>query len=295
MLSTELMKKIRRIEIRTRRLVNDSFAGEYHSVFKGRGMEFDEVRPYQIGDEIRTIDWNVTARTGQPYVKRYIEERELTVMLLVDASGSENFGSINRFKRELSAELTAVLAFAATTNNDKVGLMIFTDQIELFIPPRKGRRHVLRLIRELLAFEPKSHGTDIKLVLDTVNRIMKRSSIMFLVSDFLADADGYRRALAITNRRHDVIAVDLHDPLELDMHNVGLLTLQDPETEEILWVDTSHRNWRKAYRQRLQLLEADKARIFNQAHVERIKIGTQEDYTQPLMAFFSQRAKRIRR
>jgi uncharacterized protein (DUF58 family) len=294
MLSTELMKKIRRIEIRTRRLVNDSFAGEYHSIFKGRGMEFDEVRPYQIGDEIRTIDWNVTARTGEPYIKRYVEERELTVMLLVDASGSENFGSVNRFKRELAAELTAVLAFAATTNNDKVGLLIFTDQVELFIPPRKGRRHVLRLIRELLAFEPKSRGTDIKLALDTVNRIMKRRSILFLVSDFLADADGYRQALSITNRRHDVIAVDLHDPLEFDMQNIGLLTIQDPETDEILWVDTNDNAWQRAFSQRVQVLDADKTRIFNQAKVERIKIGTEDDYTVPLLNFFQERAKRIR-
>jgi uncharacterized protein (DUF58 family) len=184
MISTELIKKIRHIEIRTRRLVNDSYAGEYHSVFKGRGMEFDEVRPYQYGDEIRTIDWNVTARTGQPYVKRYVEERELTVMLVVDASASENFGSVNRFKREVAAELTAVLSFAATTNNDKVGLLIFTDQVELYIPPRKGRRHVLRVIRELLAFEPKNRGTDIKMALETVNQLLKRRSIIFLVSDF---------------------------------------------------------------------------------------------------------------
>ena len=206
MLSTELMKKIRHIEIRTRRLVNDSYAGEYHSIFKGRGMEFDEVRPYQIGDEIRTIDWNVTARTGEPYVKRYVEERELTVMLVVDASGSENFGSVKKFKRELAAEITAILSFAATTNNDKVGLLIFTDQIELFIPPRKGRQHVLRLIRELLAFEPKSKGTDIKMALDKVNQIRKRRTIVFLISDLMANPESYRKALNVTNKRHDVIA-----------------------------------------------------------------------------------------
>ena len=217
MLSAELFQKIRQIEIHTRKLVNDSFAGEYHSVFKGRGMEFDEVRPYTPGDEIRTIDWNVTARTGEPFVKRYVEERELTVMLVVDASGSENFGSVQRFKRELAAELTAVLAFAATNNNDKVGLMIFSDRIELLIPPRKGRKHVLRLIRELLAFEPKGSGTDIQLALDTLNRVVKRRSILFLVSDFIADPESYRKALAVTNRRHDVIAMDLHDPLEMDI------------------------------------------------------------------------------
>jgi uncharacterized protein (DUF58 family) len=295
MLSPELMKKIRRIEIRTRRLVNDSFAGEYHSIFKGRGMEFDEVRPYQVGDEIRTIDWNVTARTGEPYVKRYVEERELTVMLLVDASGSEDFGSVQRFKRELAAELAAVLAFAATTNNDRVGLLIFTDQIELIIPPRKGRKHVLRLIRELLAFKPKGRGTDIKLALDTVNRILKRRGILFLVSDFIADADKYRRALAVTNHRHDLIAIDLYDPLEKDIQDVGLLSLQDPETGEVVWADTSSKAWRQSYQQRLQLLEMDKQRIFRQSKVARIKIGTNEDYTNPLMTFFDERAKRIRR
>jgi uncharacterized protein (DUF58 family) len=294
MLSTDLIKKIRRIEIRTRRLVNDSFAGDYHSIFKGRGMEFDEVRPYQVGDEIRTIDWNVTARTGEPYVKRYVEERELTVMLLVDASGSESFGSVNRFKRELAAELTAVLSFAATTNNDKVGLVIFTDEIELFIPPRKGRRHILRLIRELLAFEPKSRGTDIKMALDTVNQILKRRSIIFLVSDFLANPESYRRELGVTNRRHDVIAVDLHDPLEENIGDVGLLALEDPETDEIVWADTGSRAWRTSYQQRVQRLEAHKTQVFTQSSVDRIGIGTDEDYTAPLTGFFKERARRIR-
>ena len=295
MISTELMKKIRRIEIRTKRLVNDSYAGEYHSVFKGRGMEFDEVRPYQVGDEIRTIDWNVTARTGEPHVKRYVEERELTVMLVVDASGSENFGSVNRFKRELAAELTAVLSFAATNNNDKVGLLIFTDQVELFIPPRKGRRHVLRMIRELLAFEPKSRGTDIKLALDNVNQILKRRSIVFLLSDFLAPAEGYQRELSVTNKRHDVIALDIHDPLEMGMENVGLLALEDPETDDIIWVDTSSSDWRDSYEIRVQLLEADKARIFKNASIDRIRISTDEEYTAPLTRFFQERARRLRR
>ena len=294
MISTELMKKIRRIEIRTRRLVNDSYAGEYHSIFKGRGMEFDEVRPYQFGDEIRTIDWNVTARMGQPYVKRYVEERELTVMLVVDASASENFGSINQFKRELAAELTAVLSFVATTNNDKVGLLIFTDQIELYIPPRKGRRHVLRLIRELLAFEPARKGTDIKMVLEKVNQILKRRSIIFVVSDFLADPEGFRQALAITNKRHDVIAVDLHDPLETSMASVGVLALEDPETGEVVWVDTSDRQWREMYQNQANQQSDGKRRIFRRAKVDHITIGTDEDYTRPLTSFFQQRARRIR-
>jgi uncharacterized protein (DUF58 family) len=294
MISTELIKKIRRIEIRTRRLVNDSYAGEYHSVFKGRGMEFDEVRPYQYGDEIRTIDWNVTARTGQPYVKRYVEERELTVMLVVDASASENFGSVNRFKREVAAELTAVLSFAATTNNDKVGLLIFTDQVELYIPPRKGRRHVLRVIRELLAFEPKNRGTNIKMALETVNQLLKRRSIIFLVSDFLAEAESYRQALAITNKRHDLVAVDLHDPLEKGIENVGLIALEDPETGDIAWADTGSRTWQKAYRQRLNKAESNKQRAFLQASVDHIDIGTDEDYTIPLTSFFKERSRRIR-
>ena len=295
MLTTELIKKIRRIEIRTRRLVNDSYAGEYHSIFKGRGMEFDEVRPYQVGDEIRSIDWNVTARTGEPHVKRYVEERELTVMLVVDASGSENFGSVNRFKRELAAELTAVLSFAATTNNDKVGLLIFTDRVELFIPPRKGRRHVLRLIRELLAFEPKSRGTDIKLALDTINQILKRRSIIFLVSDFLVPAESYQRELTVTNKRHDVISIDLHDPLENSLADVGLLALEDPETDELIWVDTSDASWRDSYQLRTQVQEADKAHIFKHASVDRIHIATNEDYTASLTSFFHKRSRRLRR
>lgn len=294
MLTNELMATIRRIELRTRRLVNDSFAGEYHSVFKGRGMEFDEVRPYQPGDEIRTIDWNVTARTGHPYVKRYVEERELTVMLVVDASASENFGSVKRFKRELAAELTAVLAFAATTNNDKVGLLIFTDQVELYIPPRKGRKHILRLIRELLAFEPKHSGTNIKLALDSVNRLLKRKAIVFLVSDFIASPDSYRKELAITNQRHDLIAVDLSDPMEEGIANVGVLAVEDPETGDIVWVDTGSRAWQQAFRQRMGQLAAGKNQAFLNASVDRIHVATDKDYTTPLTQFFAQRAMRIR-
>jgi uncharacterized protein (DUF58 family) len=294
MITTELINKIRRIEIRTRRLVNDSYAGEYHSIFKGRGMEFDEVRPYQVGDEIRTIDWNVTARTGEPYVKRYVEERELSVMLLVDASASENFGSVKRFKRELAAELAAVLSFAATSNNDKVGLLIFTNQIELYIPPRKGRRHVLRLIRELLAFEPQNQGTDINLALEAVNQMLKRRSIIFLVSDFLADPQGYRQAMAITNRRHDLIAVDLNDPLESNISNVGLIALEDPENGQIVWVDTGSQSWQRAYRQRCERLELDKTQVLRQAKVDHIVIATDDDYTAPLTQFFQERASKLR-
>jgi len=294
MLTTDLMNKIRHIEIRTRRLVNDSFAGEYHSIFKGRGMEFDEVRPYYPGDEIRTIDWNVTARIGQPYVKRYVEERELTVMLMVDASGSGDFASEGKFKRELAAELAAVLSFAATTNKDKVGLMIFTDQIELYIPPRKGRKHVLRLIRELLAFEPQSAGTDIKLALDNINQILKRRSIIFLVSDFLDDPDRYRHPLYITNRKHDVIAVDLRDPLEADIANVGMLALEDAESGQTVWLDTSDPVWRNLFAEQSDQFETAKRSVLANAGVDHIQVNTNQDYVKALTLFFQNRARRIR-
>jgi len=295
MLSADLVKKIRHIEIRTRRLVNDSFGGEYQSVFKGRGMEFDEVRPYLPGDEIRSIDWNVTARMGAPYVKRFVEERELTVMLVVDASGSGEFGSVNRFKRELAAELTAVLAFAATTNNDKIGLLIFTDRVELFIPPRKGRKHVLRLIRELLAFRPEGCGTDIRLALDTINRVLKRRGILFLVSDFLADPESYGRALTIANRRHDVVAIELGDPLETAVSNVGLLALEDAETGELAWIDAGHSAWREGFRRKASQRAATRQQWFNRAGVDRIQVMTADDYVIALTTFFQKRARRLRR
>jgi uncharacterized protein (DUF58 family) len=296
MLTPELIKKIRRIEIRTRHLVNDSFAGEYHAIFKGRGMEFDEVRPYQQGDEVRTIDWNVTARMGEPFIKRYVEERELTVMLLVDASASGQFGTMNRFKREIAAELGAVLAYSAISNNDKVGLLIFTDRLELFIPPRKGRRHVLRLIRDLLAFEPVGHQTNLKLGLDMINHMLKRRGIIFLISDFLISPDSYRAPLQIANRRHDVIAVSLNDPRELDeWPNVGMLALEDAETGEIQWVDTGNRQWRKAFVERVNELQLARNRVFRKAKVDRIDITTDADYVVPLTTFFERRARRLRR
>ena len=294
MLTSELMNKIRHIEIRTRRLVNDSFAGEYHSVFRGQGMEFDEVRPYLPGDEVRTIDWNVTARMGQPYVKRYVEERELTVMLLVDASGSGDFGTQGQFKRELAAELAAVLSFSATTNKDKVGLMIFTDKVELYIPPRKGRKHVLRLIRELLAFEPENHGTDLKLALDTINQILKRRSILFLVSDFYDDPEQYRQPLFIANRKHDVIAVDLHDPLETQIPEVGVLTVEDAETGELLWLDTANPAWRQTFTEQNRQFETTKNKVLATAGVDRITIETDHDYIKALALFFQKRARRVR-
>jgi uncharacterized protein (DUF58 family) len=295
MLTSELMRKIRRIEIRTRRLVNDSFAGEYHAIFKGLGMEFDEVRPYQPGDEVRSIDWNVTARMGQPYIKRYVEERELTVMILLDASASGDFGSVNRFKRDLAAELAAVLSFSATTNNDKVGLLIFSDRVELFIPPHKGRSHVLRLIRDLLAFEPKGYKTDLRLGLDTINRILKRRSILFLLSDFIAEPEAYQQSLYITNRKHDVIAVDFCDPLETYIPDVGILTLEDAETGATVQVDTSDRVWQDAFKANVRQHEKRKKETFTSARVDRIFIHTDEDYTRPLTDFFAWRARRLRR
>jgi uncharacterized protein (DUF58 family) len=295
MLTTELIKKIRRIEIRTRRLVNDSFAGEYHAIFKGRGMEFDEVRPYQPGDEVRTIDWNVTARTGQLFVKRYVEERELTVMLLVDASASGHFGTVERFKREIAAELAAIIAFSAISNNDKVGLIVFTDKVELYISPRKGRRHVLRVIRELLAFEPTGQGTNLKLGLDTINHVLKRRSIVFLVSDFLAPPESYRSILQVSNRRHDVIAAVLSDPREWELPDVGLVTMQDAETGEIQWVDTSNRRWRESFKERVATLHQEREKVFRKSKVDRINITTEADYVTPLTAFFEKRAQRLRR
>ena len=257
-------------------------------------MEFDEVRPYLPGDEARTIDWNVTARMGQPFVKTYVEERELTVILMVDASGSGDFASEGKFKRELAAELASVLSFSATTNKDKVGLLIFTDKVELYIPPRKGRRHVLRLIRELLAFEPENSGTDIKLALDSINQILKRRSIIFLISDFLDDPERYSRPLFMTNRKHDVIAVDLHDPMETEIANVGLLTLEDAESGELVWLDTSDAAWRDLFALRTSEFETTKRRTLANAGVDRVQIRTDRDYAKALTIFFQKRNKRIR-
>ena len=295
MLTAELMKKVRQIEIGTRHLVTESFAGEYHSVFKGQGMEFDDVRPYIPGDDVRLIDWNVTARMGSPFIRRYKEERELTVMLAVDASGSSNFGTVNRYKRELAAELGAVLSFAATQNNDNVGLLIFTDQIEMMMPPRKGRRHILRLIRDLLVFVPQSRGTDIRLAFNAINRIVKRNSVVFVISDFLADPEIYRSALSITGQRHDVIAIDVSDPLERVMPKVGLMALRDAETDEISWIDTDSRRWRDDFARRVESMDRSKSRTFESLGVDYVKVSTDKDYVSDLTAFFRKRSKRLSR
>ena len=265
MLTDDLIARIRRIEITTRQLVDESFAGEYQSVFKGRGMEFDEVRQYHPGDDVRSIDWNVTARTGEPHVKSYIEERELTVMLVVDVSGSGDFGTRNRFKRELAVELAAVMSFAATTNNDKVGLLLFTDRVESLVPPRKGRSHVLRMVRDLLLFQPEGTGTDITLALNTVHRMLKRRSIVFLVSDLLAEPESYRQAMIVTNRRHDVVAFDLSDPMEHEIVNVGLVALEDAESGQLSWVDTGSGEWRREFDDRVARLETGKRDVLTTA------------------------------
>lgn len=286
----EVLKKVKRIEIVTRRIVNDVMAGEYHSVFKGQGMEFNEVREYQMGDDIRNIDWNVTARTGFPHVKRYVEERELTVMLMVDASASEHFGTTNREKNALAVELCAVLAFSAIKNNDRVGLLIFTDQVEKFIPPKKGRRHVLRVIRELLAYKPSHNRTNLNEALDYVNKILTRKSVVFMISDFLTE--DIRSALSITNRHHDLVAVTISDPGELSLPKAGILEFEDAETGEIVTIDTGSPRIRKLFESLSKEQVRSREELFRSLNVDHVNLSTSEDYTKKLIAFFRERAKR---
>jgi uncharacterized protein (DUF58 family) len=292
MIPKEILKKVKRIEITTRGMVNDVFSGEYHSVFKGRGMDFSEVREYQIGDDIRTIDWNVTARTGRPHVKVFDEERELTVMLLVDASFSSEFGTAHRMKGEIAAELCALLAFSAIKNNDKVGLIIFTDQIEKFVPPRKGRSHVLRVLRELLYFKPKDRKTDIGLALEYLSRVIRRRSTVFLVSDFLSG--DFSRALRIANRRHDIVGLHIVDPRELEMPDVGFIELEDAETGETLLVNTFDRKVRSLFGKKSGEAMAAQEQLFRSMNVDRVVIRTDESYFEPLIRFFRIRARRFR-
>ena len=295
MLTDELIARVRRIEITTRKLVEEGLAGEYHSVFKGRGMEFDEVRQYIPGDDVRTIDWNVTARTGEPYVKSYVEERELTVMLAVDVSRSGEFGTRNRFKRDLAVELAAVMSIAATTNNDKVGLLLFSDRVELLVPPMKGRTHVLRMLRDLLAFQPVGTGTDIRLALDTIYVLLKRRSIVFLISDFLAEPELYRQAMLVTNRRHDIVAFDVSDPLEREIAEVGIIALEDAESGHRRWVDTGDRQWRQDFLERVARLEAEKSDVLAAAGVDHVRVGTERDYLGDVGGFFRNRLRRLTR
>ncbi len=291
MIPQELARKIRYIQIYTSKAVNDVLAGEYHSVFKGRGMEFEEVREYTPGDEIRTIDWNVTARTGHPYVKRYVEERELTILFLVDLSASGSFGSREKLKNEVAAELCALLAFSAIKNNDKVGLIIFTDVIELYIPPNKGVSHVLRLIRDVLNFKPRRTRTDLGGALDYLGRITHRRGVVFLVSDFLAE--GYEKRLRIAARRHDLIAISVEDPREISLPNADLIDLEDAETGEMITVDTSHaavrRRWEELARRRQERLRE----TLQSVGVDQVNVVTGRDYVRDLVSFFRARGRRL--
>lgn len=290
MIPREVLRQVRRIEIRTRRLVNDVFSGEYHSIFKGRGMEFAEVREYAPGDDIRTIDWNVTARFGEPYVKVFAEERELTVMLLVDLSASGDFGTRSRLKSALAAEVSAVLAFSAVKNNDKVGLILFTDDIEEFVPPKKGRQHVLRVLREILYFRPKGHGTRLSVALEHLARVQKRRAVVFLVSDF--QAEGYEAALKLAAKRHDLIAVRIGDPHERTLPNVGLVLMEDPETGRRQLVDTASPKVRTRFAERAAEREGAYRKALKEAQVESIDLATDRDYAKPLYQFFAAREKR---
>jgi uncharacterized protein (DUF58 family) len=290
MIQKEILKKVREIEIYTRRLVNDTLAGEYHSVFKGRGMEFLEVREYQSGDDIRSIDWNVTARMGHPFVKQHVEERELTIFFLVDTSASGNFGTVNILKGELAVELCAILAFSAIRNNDKVGLITFTDTVEKYIPPKKGKNHALRVMRELLYFQPQGTGTNIRAALEYLNRILKRKAVVFLVSDFIAS--GYEQALRVTSRKHDVIPITITDPRELELPNVGLVELEDAETGEQIMLDTFDPEVRKAYQALALQEQAIRKRLFRSMKLDVIDIRTDRPYLQTLISFFHKRANR---
>jgi uncharacterized protein (DUF58 family) len=290
MIPEELIKRIRQIQIYTSRAVTASFAGQYESVFKGRGMQFDEVREYMPGDDIRSIDWNVTARTGKPFIKRFVEEREMTVLFAVDLSASGDFGTVNRMKNELAAEFCAVLAFAAARNNDKVGLLIFTDRIELFIPPKKGSRHILRLIRELLCFHMPNRRTDIPLAVDYAARVLRKRATIFLVSDFLAE--GFKKPLSLLNKRHDLIAVPVRDPVEVAMPRIGLVELQDAETGELMLVDAGSREFRTRYADRSARRFDELTNILRSSNVDFIPIATDKPYMNDLIQFFHMRHRR---
>jgi uncharacterized protein (DUF58 family) len=290
MIPQELIKKIRQIQIYTSRAVDASFAGQYESVFKGRGMEFDEVREYTPGDDIRTIDWNVTARTGRPYIKRFVEEREMTVMFAVDLSASGDFGTVNKAKNELAAEFCAVLAFAAAKNNDKVGLLIFTDRIELYIPPKKGISHMLRLVRELLYFRMPKRKTNIGEALDYVGKVVRKKATVFIVSDFI-EAD-FKKPLSLLNKRHDVIAVPVRDKAEITLPGIGLIEFTDAETGEIILVDTSSRKFRNQYSNTAALRFDELKNMLRTINVDCISISTDKPYIQDLVRFFHMRHRR---
>ncbi len=289
----EILRQVKLIELRTRGLVNSLFTGEYRSVFKGQGMEFSEVREYQPGDEVRSIDWNVTARMRRPFVKRYIEERELTVMLMVDLSGSERFGTVKRFKSELASELAAVLAMSAVRNNDRVGILLFTDRIEHVVPPRKGRRHVLRIIRDLLAFEPKGRGTDLAGAIDYLARMLGQHAIVFIVSDFLSP--GIERPLKILAQHHDVVAVTVEDPSEMNLPNLGIARFVDPETGKTVEVDTSSRAVRTAYEKHTAEERETRKHLLRRLAIDEVPVHTDAGVVEPLLRFFRSRETQSRR
>lgn len=290
MISKEIFRKVRKLEIRTKGLVNNLFGGEYQSAFKGRGMAFSEVRPYQFGDDIRQIDWNVTARNEEPYVKIFEEEREQTLMLLVDISPSGFFGSKNQSKMDLATELSAVLAFSAIKNNDKVGLILFTDRIEKVVIPRKGRLHVLRLIRELYATRPSSTGTDIGMAVTYASKILNRRSIVVLASDY--QAHGYEKVIKIMNRKHDLVGIRIDDPLENELPNLGIIPFLDAETGTISVVDTSSSRVRKAFKARRLKRRNELDDFFLKLHMDTVTVNTNQSYIEPLMKFFQRRINR---
>ncbi|MFP4014299.1 MAG: DUF58 domain-containing protein [Chitinispirillaceae bacterium] len=292
MIPKEVLQKVRQIEIRTKRIVDSVLSGEYHSAFKGRGMEFSEVRAYMDGDDVRTIDWNVTARMGTPYIKKHVEERELTVMLMVDASSSGDFGSVEKFKGEMAVELCSLLAFSAIRNNDRVGLIIFTSEIETFIPPRKGRNHVLRVIRELLYSKPRNRGTDIGGALKFLNQIQTKTSVVFLVSDFMSD--GYDAPLRVASKRHDLVAVSIKDPREDELPRVGLIELEDAETGETLLIDTRSKALHEQFKKERQEKRAVLDNLLRMINVDEIRVSTQTGYVDPIVKFFRKREKMYR-
>ena len=287
----ELLKKVRLIEIKTRGMVNQVFSGEYHSVFKGRGMEFSEVREYQFGDDIRSIDWNVSARFSHPFVKVFEEERELTVMLLVDLSRSGEFGSGKQLKNEISTEVCAVLAFSAIKNNDKVGLILFTDRIEKFVPPKKGRAHILRIIRELVSFQPTGSGTNIRAALEYLNHVNKKRSSAFVISDFIDE--GYEKILRVISRKHDVIAVEISDPREEHLVNVGVVKLRDAESGQERWIDTGDSVVRRGYERYWQRRRDERRTMFVKSRVDAIPISIDKPYIKPIVDFFKLRERRL--
>jgi uncharacterized protein (DUF58 family) len=296
MIPKDILEKILRIDITTNRLVTDVFAGAYHSVFKGRGMEFDEVREYQPGDDIRSIDWNVTARTGFAHVKKYVEERELTVMILVDASASVHFASTGQMKNKLAAEIAAILAFAAIRNNDKVGLLMFTDEPELFIPPKKGKSHVLRVIREILYFKPKAKSTNLPKVLQYLTKVLRRRSTVFVISDFLdsnANYESLRKSIRIADQHHDLIAITLTDPREIDLPNAALVEVMDAETGSRMLIDTSNERVRRQYHSKAVNLIKNRSRLFDTIGIDHIDISTDVPYKKALVTFFAQRRHRL--